>query len=182
MKINPRNVLLVLLTVLVLSFSAKAQTAKPDSAVCMEIVGIAMADKVPLDGVDVTLYRENEEMEMTEVTSISYHEHSFVFKLNKDSYYTIEVLKPGYVKRMIAISTKLPKGVMTDPIFRYEFEVELFKEQKNTDDYYLDFPVALIDYDVKKDAFVSHGKYTSYIKGKIKESMSQTTTEGNAKH
>jgi len=152
----------------------KAQADKKDSLFCLEIIGIAMTDKAPLDGVDVKLYRENEEMEMTEITSVAYHEHSFMFKLARDSYYTIEVSKEGYVTRIVTISTKLPKDVIADPPFTYEFEVNLFKAKKNMDDYYLDFPVALIDYNVKKDVFESHGKYTNYIKGKIDEAMRQT--------
>lgn len=141
-----------------------------DTAMCLEVIGIAMDGTIPVDGVNVKLYKENEEMEMNEVTSVAYHEHSFNFKLARDTYYTIEVYKLGYVSRLISISTKLPATVVTNPIFRYEFELQLFKEKKTTDDYYLDFPVALIDYDEKRDLFIAHGKYTSFIKSKISES------------
>ncbi len=151
-----------------------AQKNKIKNGICLEVVGVAVMNKNPLDGVNVTLYQENEQMEMDEITSVAYHEHGFMFKLERDQYYTIEVAKPGYVTRMIAISTKLPMAVIADPVFRYEFEVELFKEKKGINEYYLDFPIGLIDYDVKKEVFVSHGKYTSYIKNKIKDSMIQT--------
>lgn len=159
------------------SYSGLAAQHVDDELVCLEVVGIAMHNKEPLDGVNVTLYQENEEMEMQEVTNVSYHEHSFMFKLQRNSYYTIQIAKTGFVSRMIAVSTRLPENVTADPVFRYEFEVELFKEKKGVNDYYLDFPVGLIDYDVKKGVFISHGKYTKHIKGKIGEAMKQTSID-----
>lgn len=141
---------------------------------CLKIKCIAITNGKPLDGVNAKLYKENEEMEMIEVTSVSHHNHDFFFNLVKDSYYTIEVSKPGYITRIISISTKLPVGVKADPIFEYEIELEMHKEKQVVDDYYLDFPIALIDYDPVKDVFVSHGKYTAYIKAKIKETLEQT--------
>ena len=160
-------------------FSYSGLTAQhvEDDLVCLEVVGIAMYNKEPLDAVNVTLYQENEEMEMQEITNVSYHEHSFMFKLQRNSYYTIQIAKTGFVSRMIAISTRLPEDETADPAFRYEFEVELFKEKKDVNDYYLDFPVGLIDYDDKKGRFISHGKYTKHIKGKIGEIMKQASID-----
>lgn len=139
--------------------------------VCLEITGIVKHEGTLIDGVTIKLYKENEEMEMTEITSTPYHDHSFKFKLLKDSYYAIEVSKDGYITRLISISTQLPPDVNVNPIFKYEFHLEMFKTQEGLDDYYLDFPVALIDYDANKDLFISHEKYTKFIKGKIKESI-----------
>lgn len=152
------------------SFAQTDSTGSADS-ICLKIQGLAMSNGQPIDGVNAKLYRENEEMEMVEVTSVSHHSHDFFFNLNKNSYYTIEVSKPGYITRMISISTKLPHGVKTEPVFEYQIELEMHKEKAGVDDYYLDFPIALIDYDPVKDVFVAHGKYTAYIKAKIKETM-----------
>jgi hypothetical protein len=150
---------------------AQTDASGPADSVCLKIQGLAMSKGQPIDGVNAKLYRENEEMEMVEVTSVSHHSHDFFFTLDKNSYYTIEVSKPGYITRMISISTKLPPGVKTEPVFEYQIELEMHKEKAGVDDYYLDFPIALIDYDPVKDVFVSHGKYTAYIKAKIKETM-----------
>jgi hypothetical protein len=174
--------LLVIVLLISSSWSLKLQ-AQTDSAataaiagtnedtVCLKIKGLAICEGKPLDGVNAKLYKENDEMEMVEVTSVSHHSHDFFFNLAKNSYYTIEISKPGYITRMISISTKLPQGVKVDPIFEYEIELEMHKERQGVDDYYLDFPIALIDYDPVKDVFVSHGKYTAYIKAKIKETL-----------
>ena len=151
-----------------------SQVMNAGDSVCVQVIGIALMDEHPIDGVDVTLYQENEEMEMTEITSVSYHEHRFLFSLKRDQYYTIKVAKEGYVTRMVAISTKLPKAVDLNPVFVYEFELEMFKEKKDVNNYYLDFPIGLIDYDAKEDAFVSRDKYTKHIKAKINEALNPT--------
>lgn len=163
-------------------YTSAAQNIYNDSLICLEINGIALSNKLPLDGVNVRLFMENEEMELTEITSIEHHDHTFTLKLQKDSYYTIEVSKPGYITRIISVSTKLPKDVKIKPIFVFQFEVEMPKEKTVTDDYYLDFPIALIDYDVNKGVFVSHGKYTAHIKSKLNQSFKESkNAEGTKK-
>src|SRR6185295_826397 len=170
--INVKFSIIVLLMGSISNLKLQAQTdANGSDSVCLKIQGLAMSKGQPIDGVNAKLYRENEEMEMVEVTSVSHHSHDFFFTLDKNSYYTIEVTKPGYITRMISISTKLPSAVKIEPIFEYQIELGMHKERVGVDDYYLDFPIALIDYDPVKDVFVSHGKYTAYIKAKIKESM-----------
>jgi 5-hydroxyisourate hydrolase-like protein (transthyretin family) len=131
---------------------------------CLEIFGLAMEHGKPIDGVSVKLYKENEELEWTEITSVVYHEHSFNFRLDANSYYTIEISKPGYVSRSVAVNTKIPNYIALETKFRYEFEVELFRTQQTFDEYYLDFPVALIRYDDKRDIFLNSAGYTKHIK------------------
>jgi hypothetical protein len=143
-------------------------TSKP---VCLEILGIAVGqNKLPIDGVEVRLFKENEELEWNEITSVVYHEHSFVFKLEADQYYTIEISKPGYIKRLVGVSTKLPSNVSCKELFYHEFEITLVKEKTGLDDYYLDFPIALIRYDAKREVFDNNYSYTRHIKTKINES------------
>lgn len=170
---------LVLLMCNIFSLKSLAQKdlAGVSDSACLKIQGLAMSKGQPIDGVNAKLYRENEEMEMVEVTSVSHHSHDFFFTLDKNSYYTIEVSKPGYITRMISISTKLPASVKIEPMFEYLIELEMHLEKQGVDDYYLDFPIALIDYDPVKDVFVSHGKYTAYIKSKIKETMEGSTNK-----
>ncbi|MCW3084704.1 MAG: hypothetical protein JWP12_2070 [Bacteroidetes bacterium] len=149
----------------------KEPAAAPETpTVCLEVAGIALdSAEQPINGVSVKLYRENDELEWTEVTSVDYHDHMFSFKLNVNEYYTIEVSKNGYVTRSVAISTMLPPAVSLKQLFHYEFEVQLFKENKAMDDYYLDFPVALVSYNAKSDVFDNNANYTKHIKTKIKE-------------
>ena len=107
-----------------------------ESNECLKVVGIAIADgKENIDSVEVRLLEKNEEMEWIEITNVPYHDHSFSLTLEVNKYYTIEVSKPGYVKRLIVISTYLPSNINLKPIFEYSFQVELFKEKKGKDDY-----------------------------------------------
>lgn len=153
--------------------SGKKENEKETSRVCLEVLGIALDENErPIDGVEVRLYKENDELEWNEITSVTHHEHSFVFNLDVNEYYTIEISKNGFVSRSVAISTKLPADISLASIFHYEFEISLFKEKKGVDDYYLDFPVALISYDTKRDVFDNNYSYTAHIKTKIKESAS----------
>jgi hypothetical protein len=140
------------------------------AVICLEVLGVAVdVNNKPIDGVQVKLYQQNEELEWTEVTSISYHEHSFLFKLSSNEFYTIEVSKPGYVSRLISVSTNLPDKVKLQRRFKYEFEVQMFPEKKGVDDYYLDFPVAMISYNERDEVFDYNTNYTRNIKQKIKE-------------
>lgn len=144
---------------------------------CLQMVGTALDKRTQeaINGATVILYKENEQMEWTQVSSVIYHNHGFNFNLDVNEYYTIEISKPGYVSRSIGISTMIPDNVSLDELFRYEFEVELFKEKKGVDDFYMDFPVALISYDKQKDIFNNHSKYTAHIKSKIKDAEQQAT-------
>lgn len=153
----------------------KIDTTSVQQKTCLEVLGIALDEKdQPINGVEVKLYKENDEMEWTEITSVYHHEHSFLFKLEANQYYTIEVSKQGFVTRTVGISTNIPSNVSLKQLFRYEFEVSLFKEKKGMDDFYMDFPVALISYDTKNDVFENNYAYTKHIKGKITEAKSQS--------
>ena len=143
---------------------------KNDTSVCLQVIGIAMEKNIPINGVIVKLYKENEELIWEEITSVEYHEHSFSFNLNRNCYYTVEISKSGYVTRSVGISTKLPDNIKTDEVkFTFEFEVELFKEKKDVNDYYLDFPVALLNFNELTEVFEYDSKYTKHIKSKINE-------------
>lgn len=156
--------------------SAGNVRSSENNQLCLEVLGIAVdGNNDPINGVHVKLFKENDELEWIEITNVMYHDHSFNFNLNANEYYTIEISKPGYITRSIAISTKLPSSVKLDILFHYEFEVELFKEKKNVDDYYLDFPVGLISYDAKRDVFDNNYAYTKHIKTHIKESIGEVS-------
>lgn len=145
--------------------------SKMEDNYCLEIIGIALDEKnQAINGVQVSLLKKNEEMEWVEVTSVKHHDHNFKFILEANEYYTIEVSKPGYVKRLITVSTILPANVALKPLFSFGFEVVMFKEKAGVDDYYLDFPIALIGYNPKTEVFENNYSYTYHIKNKIKES------------
>jgi hypothetical protein len=158
------------------SINVKKESAEPKE--CLQVIGIAIGENnEPIDGVEVRLLKKNEEMEWVNVTNVPYHDHNFEFILEANEYYTIEVSKPGFVKRSVVISTQLPANVSVKPLFRYEFDVTLFKEKKGMDDYYLDFPVALVGYSKKDAVFENSPSYTKHIKAKIKAESDHAMVE-----
>ena len=170
MKLSKMYLVIVALFIIQLTNAQTKTKTIDDTTVCLQIIGIAIEKDIPIDGVIVKLFKENEELHWEEITSVVYHEHSFSFDLNKNTYYTVEVSKTGFVTRSIGISTALPNNVVIGGVkFTIEFELELFKEKKNIDDYYLDFPVALIKYNETSQVFEYDIKYTKHIKSKISE-------------
>jgi hypothetical protein len=161
--------------------NSSAQVApekKQDSLSVVHVVGVAVEKEIPIDGAIIRLFKENEELEWDEITSVAYHDHDFAFDLLLNSYYTIEVSKPGYISRSIVILTSIPdsKNILEDK-YHFQFIVELFKEKKGVDDFYLDFPVALIKYDKKRDQFEMNLNYTNHIKNKIEETTKIKSTK-----
>lgn len=156
------------------STTTQAQDVSYDTINCLKIIGLAVENGKAIDGITVTLYKENEALEWDEITSVKDHEHRFLFNLLPNSYYTIEVSKEGYVNRMIGVSTLLPNDVLkTGKKYFFDFEVTMFKSMEGIDDYYLDFPVALIGYNSKTKRFEDNAKYTKHIKTKILEAENQ---------
>ncbi|MDQ3048261.1 MAG: hypothetical protein M3R27_11990 [Bacteroidota bacterium] len=185
MKKHFLNTLLFLLILSPAVTTANIILSKNDSSnsvECLNIIGIALGENNEvINGVEVTLYKENEELEWTEITSVIYHDHNFSFTLESNSYYTIEVAKPGFISRMIAVSTKLPSEVSCDPVFSYGFEVSLFQNKNSGDNFYQDFPVALIRYDNQSGVFLNSDGYTKHIKRKMKESdLNETEVKTSA--
>lgn len=159
-----KNILLVIMWML--SFSAvmagdnkqKADQGKaPD---CLEICASAVIDKVFQTGLTIKLYCGSKEI--VRIDSTEYEK--IYFTLQRGQYYTIEISKPGYVSRLVGISTTIPGSVPLKPIFRFEYEVEMLKEADAGNDFYLDFPVALVSYNSKSECFEHNKKYTTFIK------------------
>jgi hypothetical protein len=139
-----------------------------DTVVCLRVVGIATSKNEPLDGVEITLFKENEELIWEQITSIPYHDHSFMFDLHRNAQYSILISKEGFNSRLVSINTMLPDSVSKiNAIYIFEFEVDLVKIKKVEDDFYLDFPVAIISYNKSSGVFENHDDYTKHIKQKM---------------
>lgn len=171
-----------------LSLGAIAQEKKvktADTTTCLKIMGMTIEENKPVDGIQVRLYKENEGLGWDEITSIKDHEHRFVFQLQVNSYYTIEVSKDGYVKRLIGISTIFPgNGSLNGKKYDFDFEVLMFKEKEAAKNINLDFPVTLIAFDDTTMKFEENATYTKHIKSKSNETLNQkdsTQTSGTQK-
>ena len=54
----------------------------PNSGECLIVIGMAIDEKnEPIGGVEVILFKDNDEMEANEITNVVYHDHNFQFHL-----------------------------------------------------------------------------------------------------
>jgi len=92
---------------------------------------------------------------------------SFKFLLKKNTVYTIKISKRGYISRLVCVDTKLAD--VMDDLYSFSFETKLInaEESGKLNKEFLDFPIALIYFDSKKDCFVYDKEYTSRIKKEI---------------
>jgi hypothetical protein len=131
-----------------------------DTTDCLEISGVVTKDGKPQTEVTVKLWLENEPLATIDLKKA----FKFKFVLKKDANYSIIISKPGFITRIVSVSTKLPKDASTESLFRFYFELELVSEKENHDPFYEDFPTAHITYNTKLDAFENDDKYSQNIK------------------
>jgi hypothetical protein len=170
---------LITLSALLLSIThysfAQAEEEKEintnDTLVVLKVTGMATEHEKPLNGATIALYKENEEMEWEEVTSAEHHDHNFSYSLLGNSHYTIRLSKEGFYPRSLSINTSLPKKYFLNEVFVFEFDVDLIKITPGSNDYYYDFPIALIRFNYEKDDFEFSEKYTLHIKKMLGEKM-----------
>jgi hypothetical protein len=91
----------------------------------------------------------------------------FKFVLKTNRIYSIRLSKEGFITRLISIDTKIVNH--EDDIYKFSFETKLIErsgaEKLNKD--FLDFPIALIYFDPKKECFDYNREYTSRIKKEL---------------
>ena len=136
-----------------------------DSATCLEIDGKITNANKGSDGIcTVELLTSNKVICSALLTG---GKKKFKFLLGKNVSYTIRISKEGFVTRLICIDTKMER--LEEDFYTFSFETELIKDNNSSrlNKEFLDFPIALVYYDSKKDCFVYDKSYTSKIKKEI---------------
>ena len=104
--------------------------------------------------VTINLYEENN------LVSTQKWAKRFSYDLELEKYYTLELIKEGFIPKRVAISTfEGDKGA--DP---FMFVMELLKKREGVDESDLDFPSALIEYKKSKGSFNFNVPYSKSIK------------------
>jgi hypothetical protein len=125
-------------------------------------------DNKGMKDVTINLYEEN-----NLISTVKWVK-KFSYDLKLQSYYTLELVKEGFIPKRIAISTfEGDKGA--EP---FMFVMELIKKRPGVDDSDLDFPSALIEYRKNKGEFNFNVDYSKSIK-KEQEEVLNTTVEGD---
>lgn len=163
-----------LVLVLILLLGALIGFAQEDELVplnCLKVKVKPTIDKKQATGVTMRLYKG--EQEVMRIDSMD--EGNTMFVLEKNAQYTIEVEAPGRQMRRLSITTALPDDVPVWPLFRYYVDVELPAITPLTNDFYRDFPIALISYNEDKDKFEHSKQYTAHIRKRMQEAEVEST-------
>ena len=136
-----------------------------DTSNCLEIEGRILNATDGIDGVcKVELVHSNTVLESV---LLKKGKKKFSFMLKKNMTYTIRISKTGFITRLVCVDTKMLKS--NYELYNFSFETKLIEqansEKLNKD--FLDFPIALIYFDNRKDSFVYDKEYTSKIKKEI---------------
>lgn len=159
--------LLVFIT-FALCFSVFATSPKCDGEDCLAVVGFFDNAQI-IKNITAYLYEGSVKIDSVVVTSTK--DFGFVLKRNKN--YSVQIVKEGFYQRMITIKTDLPADINATPLFVFEFEITLIPKKKGVDDFFMDFPIALIAYDAKAEKFMFSRKYTTQMQKELKKVETQ---------
>jgi tetratricopeptide (TPR) repeat protein len=150
----------------------------------LEVIGTAESNMQPLANVKVTLYKNGTSVRIVHTESNG----EFIFNLDINSEYLIEIEKPGYLSKRIAFNTEIPAEVTGR--WTMEFAMNLFPGCEGVNTSILNEPVDRIKYSSNKADFISDEGYVANMRGRIAkltadiekckaDKFKQTMDEGN---
>ncbi len=173
MNLNMRSVFFHWSILLIACAPAWSQTKNSkarisDKDACLAIVGYF--DKLPaVKAVKVELFLGSELIDSVKTKT----NRDFRFVLLRNKRYSLHITAPGYYSRFLTINTDLADNINTNPLFVFEFDLQLIQEMQGVDDFYLDFPIASISFDQKLKAFNFSKKYTEAMQKEVKKAETQ---------
>jgi hypothetical protein len=135
-----------------------------DSSRCVEIDGLIENANIKNTECLIELVCSNT---VVESVVLKNGKKKFTLHLKKNAFYTIKISKKGYITRLICVDTKISRGYYEKYSFSFETKLPDEAEAEKLNKDYLDFPIALIYFDVRKDCFVFDKEYTSRLKKEI---------------
>ncbi len=127
------------------------------------------ADDKKLKDVEVNLFKGNEKL------STKKWSKKFDYNLELETYYTLELVKVGFIPKRIAISTfEGDKGA--EP---FMFVMELIAKEDGVEGMDEDYPSALIKYKKNEGSFDFDAKYAKNLKKEEKEAAKKKKEGGN---
>lgn len=102
--------------------------------------------------------------------------NKFEFKLKKDQWYAVKIIKSGCVSKFISITTHNLPELTAEDVYVVNFDLAdpiSYDEVKYLDKDAADFPLAIISYDRTKDSFDYVEEYTRNIKSKLISTIAQ---------
>lgn len=156
LKSNYLNLLIC--TIVCLLAMPVAFASKPDS---LNLKGMIFNDDNRVKNVIIKIYDHNKLIKKIIVKS----SNRFMTNLPLNTFVTIEITAKDYHTKRFVIDTKVPKSIKKSQL-KYDFDIDIFKEEELADinTSFLDFPVGLVSFDKKKEAFLRNKKYTKRMK------------------
>ncbi len=136
----------------------------PHKEMYLPIECVVTTNGGPTDMVTVTVFKDNEQaFELSPEKKKS----SFLLDLDMDCYYTVRVRKEGYRDKYVAIDSRLPETETKYKSTSFAVNLEGADKYAYGDQFYLDFPSALIQWDGPKKAFAHNDGYLANIQLKM---------------
>ncbi len=118
----------------------------------------------PTDQITLTVFKDNgQAFELSPEKKKS----SFLLDLDMDSYYTVRASKDGYRDKTVVIDTHLPANELKYKSTSFAINLDASEKFAHSDQFYLDFPSAIIQWDGEKKNFVSNDGYLASIQLKM---------------
>ncbi|MEO6303120.1 MAG: hypothetical protein ABIP51_08095 [Bacteroidia bacterium] len=136
----------------------------PNTTSCLQLSGKILKMKITSSNVyTVSLISDNTIIE----TKVIKGNTVFKFNLKKNGWYTVRILKDGYIPRLVSVDTKLAQE--HDGFYKFQFDTELIDEHEalKLNKKALEIPIAHISFDKKKHWFTHNVAYTKEVKKKI---------------
>ena len=128
----------------------------------------------PTDLITLTVFKDNgQAFELSPEKKKS----SFLLDLDMDSYYTVRASKDGYRDKIVVIDTHLPENEVKYKSTSFAMNLEGADKYAYGDQFYLDFPSALIQWDGQKKTFAHNDGYLANIQLKMALLGAQVETQ-----
>jgi hypothetical protein len=153
--------------------TSSTEKASFTKASILEIKGYVFHREEKMEKAFIKLYQNNKVVQMMYTKKAG----KFQFLLFSGMQYMIEINKPGFVSERIQISTK--EKTEFGGKYLYEFRVDLMDEKKfkGVDISNLDFPTAIINYNIEEGEYMHDEAYSK----QVKTDMKKLTQEAKAK-
>lgn len=136
----------------------------PHQDLYLPVECLVTANGGPTDLITVTVFKDNEQVF---VLTPEKKKSSFLLDLDMDCYYTVRASKEGYRDKTVYIDTHLPENEMKYKSASFGVNLDGSDKFAYGDQFYLDFPSAIIQWDEKKKTFAHNDDYLANIQLKM---------------
>jgi hypothetical protein len=168
-KVKRALLLCGLLLATLFGYSQNNDNKDQNPQYCLKIKLKPTIEGSSVTGATVKLYRGTEEVFRIDTTQSK----ETVLYLDRNESYTIEMSAPGRVPRKVAVNTTMPQDFPVDQKFSSVMKIEMQDRMALADDYYVDFPVAIVKFDRDAVKFTHISDYTETLRSRFESGSSE---------